>query len=982
MKSDQLRQKFIEFFVQRGHRHVPSSPLVPPDDPTLLFTTAGMVQFKRLYSGSVELPYRRACSAQKCLRAGGKGSDLENVGRTLRHHTFFEMLGNFSFGDYFKREAIQWAWEFSTGVAGLDPARICASVYEDDDEAWDIWTKEIGLPESRMVRLGVKDNFWGPAGDTGACGPCSELYYDRGEQYGPALDFRHATVNDDDPGTRYLEFWNCVFPQFDQQKDGSRPPLKNSGVDTGMSLERLTCLVQNRASLFETDLFRPIIECVCALTGVKSYDDAPIETKQCVNVAADHARSLVFALSEGILPGNEGRGYVLRRLLRRSARYARRIGQEAPFLHNVVDAVTKVMGDAYPEIREITELVKKVMRLEEEAYAETLGAGLQKLEGVLEKSKPKGVKKPAVISGADAFMLVSTYGLPIDDIREIALDRGYTLNEAEYQTHAERHRDESRKVAVEARFAGMEEALREIYEAHGPTFFTGHSDSVAEMLAEMEDAADKAGCSLEELVADLMDQKPDASNTSCIVDMTRRDSGESSATDDDDYDDTLEGKEDVEEADDDGDLLGGVSPAETVKGVETLAVFMGGKQVQSARAGDEVAVVLSDTPFYAEGGGQAADTGDIESEGLLVRITDTQKTNEEVFVHFGIVERGVLSAGDLVDARIDFERRLAIMRNHTATHLLQGALKRVAGKHVTQHGSYVGPDHLRFDFSNPVALTMDQIAEVERLVNERILEDLELIIRTMPLEEAREIPGIIAPFGEKYDARVRVVNVPDWDVEFCGGTHMRRTGGIGAFVILSESAIASGVRRIEAATGAGAMDAIQRERAALKSLSESLSVPREQVVERVQALQQELKAARKQIAQLRAKLSSADAAQIIESAPVMGGVRFVSASFEGLAAQELRGVYDALKSRQPRGLAAVLASSAEGRATIMAAVTPDVAAKGLSASDIVKKIAPIVGGSGGGKPEMAQAGGKNPENIGDALKAAREHASSILHSEE
>lgn len=887
MRADETRKAYVEFFVSNQHRHVPSAPLVPPDDPTLLFTTAGMVQFKPLYSGAVELPYRRACTVQKCLRAGGKGSDLENVGRTLRHHTFFEMLGNFSFGDYFKREALHWAWEFSTKVVKLDPSRLYASVFENDDEAWDIWTKEIGMPEGHMVRLGAKDNFWGPAGDTGACGPCSEIYYDRGEKYGPGLTYQHATINDDDPMTRYIEYWNCVFPQFDQQKDGTRLPLKNRGVDTGMGFERLACIIQDAASPYETDIFVPIVEKICSIVGIQSYKDSPLEVRQCVNVIADHVRALTFALSEGILLSNEGRGYVLRRLLRRAARYARKIGQEKPFMYKVVDGVIESMGEAYPEITETPDITRKVIRLEEEKYDQTLGSGLQRLEALLARTETK------VLSGDEVFELGATYGLPLDEVNEIASDRGISIDMDRYRECVRIHIEGSRGETKGTRFEGIYEELKELFKDKGRTKFTGYAESVEDQ------------------------QYP----------LVRQ------------------------------------------AGASVLAIYKETQPVSRAKEGDPVAIVLDATPFYAESGGQAADTGYLRGPHGTVQVNDTQKTAEEIYVHFGVVLSGEIREDDSVDAEIDLERRWAIMRNHTATHLLQGALKTVVGKHVTQQGSFVGPEYLRFDFTNLEALTPEEISQIEQLVIQQILRNVPLRCEVMSLEEARKT-GAIAPFGEKYGSTVRVVDVPGWELEFCGGTHMPATGGIGLFVILGESAIASGVRRIEATTGVEALRIIQGERSLLKNLGEQLSVPKDRIPERVNALQEELKAARKQIAQMRAKGSAAEAVEILSGAPEIKGIRFVSAKFDGLGAEELREMYDAIKSRQPNNLFAVLAAVEEGKVTLIAGATPDVVARGISAGETVKKIAPIVGGNGGGRKEMAQAGGRNPDKVQEALAAA------------
>ncbi|MCX7625783.1 MAG: alanine--tRNA ligase [Candidatus Sumerlaeaceae bacterium] len=887
--SYELRKAFIDYFTDdvRRHRLVPSSPLVPPDDPTLLFTTAGMVQFKPFYAGTVPLPYTRACSVQKCLRAGGKGSDLENVGKTLRHHTFFEMLGNFSFGDYFKREALQWAWEFSTEIVGLDPSRIYASIYEDDDESWEIWTKEIGLPESHMVRLGAKDNFWGPAGDTGACGPCSELYYDRGEKYGPGLTFQEATLNDHDPHTRYIEFWNCVFPQYDQQKDGSRLPLKNRGVDTGMGLERLTCIVQEADSPYETDLLAPIVEAVCSLAGVGSYYSLPLEAKQSVNVVADHIRALVFALSEGILPSNDGRGYVLRRLLRRAARYARRLGQDQPFMYQLVDKVVEVMGGVYPEITEAPDLVKRVVRTEEESYAQTLGTGLQKLEQLLEKTADQR------LGGEDVFLLVSTYGLPYDDICEVARDRGIDVDTDAYLQCVQRHKEESRKAAKGTRFEAIFDELKQLFSQHGKTRFLGYAEEAP------------------------------------------------------------------------------TYPLEEAHDLKILALFRNDERVLRAAQGESVAIVLEATPFYAESGGQVADTGVIITPSGRVRITDVQKSNEEIFVHYGTIEEGEVQEGQQAQAVIDLERRWDIMRNHTATHLLQGALKAIVGKHVTQQGSYVGPEYLRFDFTNPEAVTGEQLAAVERVINEQVMKNLPVRCSVMELEEARKT-GAIAPFGERYGALVRVIDVMGWDIEFCGGTHVLATGCIGPFVIISESAVAAGVRRIEATAGRHAVRAIQEDRAYLKALSETLCVPKEKVMARVESLLEELRETRKDVAQWRSKAGAQLAGELLEQAPEIRGVKVVVAELPEMDAAQLREMYDHLKSRCPHGgLAAVLSSASNGRVTLIAGFTRDVVDRGLSAAEIVKAAAQAVGGSGGGKKEMAQAGGKNPEGIPHALKIAR-----------
>jgi alanyl-tRNA synthetase len=963
MKAQDIRKAYTDFFVERGHRLVASSPLVPPDDPTLLFTTAGMVQFKPLYAGHGELAYRRATSVQKCMRAGGKGSDLENVGKTLRHHTFFEMLGNFSFGDYFKREALLWAWEFSTTVVKLDPSRIYASVFQDDDEAWDIWTKEIGLPAERMVRLGVKDNFWGPAGDTGACGPCSELYYDRGEKYGSGLTFQHATTNDDDLGSRFLEFWNCVFPQFDQQKDGSRPPLKNRGVDTGMGLERLCCLVQERESPYQTDHIFPIVSAASQMMGAGDYVTAPLEVQQAVNVVADHVRALTFVLSEGILPSNEGRGYVMRRLLRRAARYARKVGMERPFLYNLVDVVIGTMGDTYREIKETPELVKRVIRLEEETYSETVGDGLKRLETLLGSKTSK-------LAGSDMFQLTATYGLPLDDILEVAGDRNVLTDLEDYQRHVEAHRVESRKGAKGAQFEGIYERLKEVYEANGKTSFLGYPPDDSESEEELEEfLAELDGMEPEQL-ADAARKVVDLSLGKNVEDAPSNGGSNRNS-------DPFEA-EFTETNNNDEQWLTDDYPIASVEGLEVLALFKGDEPVTRAHVGDQVILILNATPFYAESGGQVGDTGVIRTAEAEVRVTDTQKTAEEIYIHYGQVELGEIRVGDEVIGQIDTERRVAIMRNHTGTHILQGALKRVVGKHITQQGSYVGPDYLRFDFTNPEGVSPEQLAEIERQVNDQAMRDYAVLTSVLSLEEARQVPGVIAPFGEKYGGTVRVVEIPGWDVEFCGGTHLLATGAMGPFLITSESAVAAGVRRIEAVTGQVAVETIQRERSVLKALGEDLKVSRDKITERVSALSDELKNVRRTLSQMQAKSTAGEAGPILESSPELDGVKVVAHRLDGADTKTLRDLYDALKSLRPQGLFVMLASVADDKVTLIAGATPDVVKRGISAGEAIKAAAPVVGGSGGGKPEMAQAGGKDTSRVDDALRTARSLVEGLL----
>jgi len=945
LKSSEIRRLYIEFFQAREHHLVPSSPIVPPDDPTLLFTTAGMVQFKRLYSGAVELPYKRATSVQKCLRAGGKGSDLENVGHTLRHHTFFEMLGNFSFGDYFKREAIHWAWEFSTEVLKLDKARIYASVYKDDDEAWDIWTKEIGMPEDHMVRLGDKDNFWGPAGETGACGPCSEIYYDRGAQYGEGLTFQYATINDDDPMTRYIEYWNCVFPQYDQQKDGSRPPLKNRGVDTGMGLERLCCIVQDTASPFETDLFQPICAHVIKIAGLKgTYKELPLKVRQQVNVVADHVRALTFALSEGILPSNEGRGYVLRRLLRRAARYGKHLGINRPFMAPIVDTVVEVMSGFYPDLKKHVAIIKRVIMTEEESYANTLAVGQHYFEAVVDKAKNSN----GVIDGEDAFNLSTTHGLHIDDIREMAVDQGLKLDQNSYLEHIKEHQKISRKGAKGSKFGELQEPLREIFDQHGATVFTGFP-------IDEEDI--DLDALLESTEADAKDfgpePEPEEINEEDMISIPE------------------------EEADQLWDEINAY-PMIEYAGMTLLAAFADDKSIKSAKEGDEVALVFDATNFYAESGGQVADTGKFLFEHGEVQITDVQKTTEDIFVHFGLVTRGSIAINEVAVGIIDGDRRWDIMRNHTSAHLLQAAMKQVLGDHVTQQGSYVCPDYLRFDFTNPEAVTPEQIEKIERIVNENIRRDIEVSARELSIEDARKVPGVVAPFGEIYGQRVRVIEIPDCSAEFCGGTHMPATGGIGTFLIRSESAIASGIRRIESVTGRGAVEMMQQERALLSKIAGNLSVGAELLPERIEAMQNEIKNLRHDMAQVKAAHLAEQGATFLQQAPVYGDdIKVVCKVFDGMDGTMLRQVFDGLKSHRPEKLVAVLGANNAGKATLLAAATPDVTKK-VHAGNLIKQLAPVIGGKGGGKPEMAQAGGTDTEKLQQAISTAENTIKELL----
>lgn len=872
LTAKEIRQLYIDYFVERAHTLVPSAPLVPPDDPTLLFTTAGMVQFKKYYSGATGAPpFPRACSVQKCLRAGGKGSDLENVGRTFRHFTFFEMLGNFSFGDYFKSEAIAWAWEFTTKVIGLPKDKLWVTVFRDDDEAFAIWRDEIGFPAERIVRMGEKDNFWGPAGETGACGPCSEIHIDLGIER--SKDPANSTLEND--SDRFLEFWNLVFPQFDHQKDGSRPPLKYRGIDTGMGLERMCAIVQGVGSPFEIDLLKPMVEHAAQLMGVK-YKDSEDVTLAC-NAVADHARAMTFTIAGGIVPSNEGRGYVLRRILRRAIRFATRLGQEGAFIHKLVPTIIEQMGDAYPEIVEHRAQIEKVIRKEEERFHQTIAHGARIFLSVIDDLDKQGQK---VVPGAEAFRLYDTYGMPADLMREVAVERGLTLDEDGFQVAMKEQKQRARAAWKGGITSAEETLLKAIFEKHGKTKFLGYEEFESE--------------------------------------------------------------------------------------ASILAILREGQMVEQATEGQSAIVVLDATPFYAESGGQVGDTGTIESEaeGVSLRVADTQKTAESIFMHFCEVAGGAIRVGDLVTAKVNIQRRRSTMRNHTATHLLQAALKNFVGPHVTQQGSLVDSDHLRFDFTHTDPLSDDQLYRVALAVNEAVFENSEVKTCELPIEEARK-KGAIAPFGEKYGAIVRLVEVPDVSLEFCGGTHVARTGDIGTFMLLGESSIASGVRRIEATTGSNALSKLVTKRMQLERICHQLSAKPEDAAERIAAMQGEIKALQRELHELKSRQARDQMGGLLDGAREIGGVKVVTAQLDGLSAEALREAADFVRDKISP-VVAVLASVEDGRVTLICAVTKDVSKK-FPAGQIVKEVAAMVGGSGGGRPDLAQAGGKDPDKLPEAL---------------
>ncbi|MCD6385837.1 alanine--tRNA ligase [Candidatus Sumerlaeota bacterium] len=886
ISSKELRRIFVEFFKERGHQHVPSSPLIPPDDPTLLFTSAGMVQFKPLWAGMVDpLPYRRAVTVQTCFRAGGKGSDLENVGKTLRHLTFFEMLGNFSFGDYFKREAIQWAWEFVTQVVKMPRERLYVSVHYEDEEAYKIWNEEIGLSSDRIVALGDEANFWGPAGETGACGPCSEIYFDMGEER--SCGKPTCTVGCD--CERYLEFWNMVFPQFDQQPDGTRLPLKNRGIDTGMGLERLACIVQNKPTLYETDLLYPLVSSASELIGVNYKRD--LETTLSMNVVADHIRGLVFVLSEGVVPSNEGRGYVLRRVLRRAVRHYKKLGYDEPCLYRLVDVVIDIMGDEYPQIKSHPEQVKKVIRLEEERFHRTLSQGIELLNKIIEDVKKSGEK---VIDGKEVFRLYDTYGFPVDLTLEIAAEEGVDIDRAGF----ERCLAEQKRIARASwkgaqTFEKLETQLKDIIQEYGRTRFVGYG--------QLETRANIVA------ILDLQDHR-----------------------------------------------------------------------LTTIEKGKEARLVLDESPFYGEAGGQVGDTGRIYLNESIFEVKDTQRTPGNIFIHTGVVREGKFKVGDIVNAEVDRDRRLAIMRHHTATHLLQGALKRIVGSHITQSGSLVHPEYLRFDFTHIEPLSSEQIYEVERMVNQKIMEDIPVEAMELPIEEAKKL-GAIAPFGEKYGTIVRVIKIGEFSMEFCGGTHLDRTGQIGFFKIISESSIATGIRRIEAKAGLPAFEEFHKATSTIAELSARLSVPPEQLISQVEALLSARKELKKEIQKLHQQALLTQIDDIIASAQSVNNVKIVTYKLYDVQTEALRNLADSIKSKVKNNVVIMLAGvdKESNKVQLICSVSADIADK-LPANKLVNEVAKQIGGGGGGRAQMAQAGGKHPEKLDDAFQLLRQSIAELL----
>jgi alanyl-tRNA synthetase len=869
VKGSEIRAKFLEYFAANGHEVIRSSALVPAKDPTLLFTNAGMVQFKDVFLGHEKRPYTRATTSQKCVRAGGKHNDLENVGRTARHHTFFEMLGNFSFGDYFKTDAIAFAWEFLTKTMGLPKDRLWATVFRDDDEAAALWPKVAGLPAGRVVRLGEKDNFW-QMGDTGPCGPCSEIIIDQGPGVGCGRPECAVGCDCD----RFLEIWNLVFMQFNRDAAGVLTPLPKPSIDTGMGLERLAAVAQGKQSNFDTDLFAPLLAFVAGASR-RPYGADP-KSDVSMRVIADHLRATTFLVGDGVLPSNEGRGYVLRRIIRRAARHGKMLGLAEPFLHRGVEVVVGAMSGAYPELPGHLEFIRKVTKVEEERFTHTLEQGLALLQQLMERAKAGGA---FAIGGEELFRLYDTYGFPLDLAGEVASEQGLGLDMEGFEAamRAQRERARASWVGSGETAAGSWPTLL----ANLPeTQFTGYGHAEGE--------------------------------------------------------------------------------------ARVLALYAGEKRVPRAAAGEKVEVLLDRTPFYAESGGQAGDTGEIRTEKGLLLVADTRKRWRGYVLHAATVAEGAIAEGEAVTAVVDAGRRRRTARNHTATHLLQAALRKALGDHVKQAGSHVGPDRLRFDFTHFTGVTPEEIATVEEEVNAAIWADHPVRKEEKPLEEA-VASGAMAIFGEKYGDRVRVVTVPGVSSELCGGIHVDRSGQIGFFRIVAEGSVAAGVRRIEAATAEGAYEAVREEGRELDAVAAALKVGPREAGRRVERLAEQLKGLEREVAELKAKVARGGANDLMERVREVGGVKVLAARMDGLDMDTLRQTVDHFKGKLGSGIV-LLASVADEKVQFALGVTKDLVPR-YKAGDLVKKVAAVCGGSGGGKPEMATAGGKDAAQVDAAVDA-------------
>ncbi|EJO51622.1 MULTISPECIES: alanine--tRNA ligase [Burkholderia] len=867
MKAAEIREKFLKFFESKGHTIVRSSSLVPGNDPTLMFTNSGMVQFKDVFLGTDRRPYTRATTAQRSVRAGGKHNDLENVGYTARHHTFFEMLGNFSFGDYFKHDAIRFAWELLTTVYMLPKDKLWVTVYQEDDEAYDIWAKEVGVPTERIIRIGdnkgaryASDNFW-TMGDTGPCGPCTEIFYDHGPEVwgGPP-------GSPEEDGDRYIEIWNLVFMQFNRDAQGNMTRLPKPCVDTGMGLERLAAVLQHVHSNYEIDLFQNLIKAAARVTEVSDLNNNSLK------VIADHIRACAFLIVDGVIPGNEGRGYVLRRIVRRAIRHGYKLGRKGAFFHKLVADLVAEMGAAYPELKEAEQRVTDVLRQEEERFFETIEHGMSILESALADLEAKGGK---VLDGELAFKLHDTYGFPLDLTADVCRERGVTVDEPAFDDAMARQREQ-------ARAAGKFKAAQGLEYTGAKTTFHGYEEIA--------------------------------------------------------FDDA-----------------------------KVVALYVDGSAVTEVKAGQDAVVVLDHTPFYAESGGQVGDQGVLANASTRFAVADTLKVQADVIGHHGTLEQGTLKVGDVLRAEIDAQRRARTQRNHSATHLMHKALREVLGSHVQQKGSLVDADKTRFDFAHNAPLTDDEIRRVEQIVNNEILANAPGIVRVMPYDEAVK-GGAMALFGEKYGDEVRVLDL-GFSRELCGGTHVSRTGDIGLFKIVMEGGVAAGIRRVEAITGDNAVRYVQELDARVNEAAAALKAQPAELTQRIAQVQDQVKSLEKELAALKSKLASSQGDELAQQAVEVGGVHVLAATLDGADAKTLRETVDKLKDKL-KSAAIVLAAVEGGKVSLIAGVTAE-ASKKVKAGELVNFVAQQVGGKGGGRPDMAQAGGTEPANLPAALAGVK-----------
>ena len=878
LKSHEIRKAFLDYFKEKGHEIVPSSSLVPADDPSLLFTNAGMVQFKKVFLGEEKRPYKRAATCQKCVRAGGKHNDLENVGYTARHHTFFEMLGNFSFGDYFKKEAIEFAWEFLVERLGLPKDKLWVTVFREDDEAAELWPKLTGISPDRVVRLDEEDNFWA-MGDTGPCGPCSEILIDQGEDVGCKRPECKVGCDCD----RFLEIWNLVFMQFFRDEKGNMSPLPEPCIDTGMGLERITAVCQGKLNNFDTDIFENIMRLLGELSG-KKYGSSEM-TDVAMRVIADHSRASAFLIADGVIPSNEGRGYVLRRIIRRAVRYGRVLGLREKFMKKTAFQVVEDMSDVYPELEKNREFIGQVLDHEEERFAQTLGLGLKMLDEHIEELRGKGDR---IISGEFIFKLYDTYGLPVDIVQDISKEQGLEFDKEGFEKMLAQQRERSKKATKETITQKLPQAYKKLIDAGKATVFTGYDD--------------------------------------------------------------------------------------TVSTAKILALVEDGKEISTVSQGWKGELVCDKTPFYAESGGQIGDKGEIETSDGKALVKDTVKKGDLV-IHKIEVVQGQISCGDEATLKVDRDRRLDTARNHTATHLLHAALRQVLGDHVRQSGSLVESERLRFDFTHFSALTREEMKEVEKIVNEKIRADLPVETNVMSQEDAISL-GAMALFGEKYGDKVRVVTIPDFSMELCGGTHLERTGQIGLFKIVSESSVASGIRRIEAVTGEKAVDVVQEMEDQLIDIASRLKCPVTAILKRIDGLNERIKNLEKELKAKAAGKAVQDLDKMLADAVDVDGAKVVTANFSDMDASALRELGDKIRDRLEKGVV-VLGSAKDGKALLLVMVTKNLTGV-VKAGDLIRGIASHIKGGGGGRPDMAQAGGKEPSGLKDALEQAVEEVKKAL----